>query len=50
MRNYATAAIEILNPTFEEIEKRLKALKEGIEYTEQRPKRKYGVIKKGIEV
>lgn len=50
VRNYATAAIEILNPTFEEIEKRLKALKEGIEYTEQRPKRKYGVIKKGIEV
>lgn len=51
VRNYATAAVEILNPSFEEIEKRLNALKEGVEYIkESKTKRRYGVVKKGIEV
>ncbi|HYE80865.1 MAG TPA: phage terminase large subunit family protein [Clostridia bacterium] len=53
LRNYAQAAFEILNPNLEEFEKRLKnAIIEGkntMESLRNKPKRKYGVIKKGLE-
>lgn len=45
-RNYATAAMEILNPNFNLLEK---AVRDGIAVYNQKPKRrKYGTVSKGI--
>lgn len=53
-RNYAQAAMELLKPNFELLEKRLKELPEGRENNlvlqQKQRQRPRGVIKKGIEI
>lgn len=46
LRNYATAALEILNPNMEMLKKQNR---NGNIYVQNKPKKRVGVIKKGIE-
>lgn len=46
LRNYASAALEILNPNLEMLKK---AHKNGEIYIQKRPKRRTGVVKRGLE-
>jgi phage terminase large subunit GpA-like protein len=50
IRNYALAALNILNPNFESLEKRLKSGKKSETDTAKTPKRRRGVIRKGIQI
>lgn len=52
-RNYAQAALELIKPDFDLLEKRLKELPPGNESNpflqKKQPQKRYGVIKKGLE-
>jgi phage terminase large subunit GpA-like protein len=52
VRNYAQAALELVKPNFEELEKRLKERENGSNENQKppqkRPKKRYGVVNKGV--
>jgi phage terminase large subunit GpA-like protein len=49
LRNYARAAVKLLNPSFDDLEKRMKEIANGTEPEPKKPKKRYGAVKKGIE-
>jgi phage terminase large subunit GpA-like protein len=52
LRNYARAALKLINPVFEMLEKRLNDTRNGEianNNTSNKPQKKYGAVKKGIE-
>lgn len=50
-RNYATAAVELLNPNFESLEKKINAgINYMIESTAKKKERKSGIVSRGIQI